>query len=134
MQEVMEPAVGQVYEGTRQEKLYQILYIDNQVVLLRCEDAGHDGRSANRIERRVHFDSQLQSGFFEYKPDSNLDVLTESKQDWSEVSYIGEKTAENLHEAGYETAIDVHQAEDDELLEVDGLGAKGLANLREYSR
>jgi len=58
----------------------------------------------------------------------------EEEEDWSEVSYIGEKTAQNLHDAGFETNLDIQQADEAELLMVDGLGAQGLQNLIEFAR
>lgn len=134
LQEHVDPEAGQVYRGSRHGELYQILYVDEQIVLLRSEDSGRNGENAHRIERRVHFNDQIENGWFEYQPDSNLDMLSFSKKDWTDVAYVGEKAAENLHDAGYETNLDIQQASDDELLEVDLVGQKGAAKLKEYSR
>jgi hypothetical protein len=124
-----EPEVAQVYEHTRNNEHYQILYVDEQVVLLRSEDKRHDEENGHRIERRVHFDKQVESGYLEYRPDSDLDMIEFTVQDWSEVNHIGEKTTEALHDGGYETNLDIQQASEAELLMVDGLGAAGLENL-----
>jgi ERCC4-type nuclease len=128
----VEPAVGQVYEHT--DTQYQVLYCDEQVVLLRTSDEGRSGDNTHRIERRVYFEKQVESGWFNYLPDSDLDMMSFDRKDWSEVDYIGEKTSQNLHDAGYETNLDIQQADDDELLDVDGLGKGGLRNLREFAR
>jgi ERCC4-type nuclease len=130
----VEPEVAQVYEHTRNNERYQILYIDEQVVLLRSEDKRHDDENSHRIERRVHFNRQVESDYLEYRPDSDLDMIEFSIQDWSEVGYIGEKTAESLHDEGYETNLDIQQATEAELLMVDGLGAKGLENLLAFTQ
>jgi len=128
----IEPEVGQIYQ--RGDVQYQILYCDEQIVLLRSSDEGRNTDNTHRIERRVEFEKQVDSGWFEYQPDADLDMMEFEEKDWSEVDYIGAKTNENLHEAGFETALDIQQADDAGLLEVDGLGQKGLANLRRYAR
>jgi ERCC4-type nuclease len=129
-----EPEVGQIYEHTRHGERYQILYVDDQVVVLRSEDEKRNGENSHRIERRVHFDKQVESGYMEHTPESDLDMIEFSIMEWSEVSYIGDKTEENLHEAGYETNLDIQQADDSELLKVGGLGDKGLKNLRSFAQ
>lgn len=131
----VDPAVGQVYKVERNETYYQILYVDEQVVLLRSSDAHTRNKgNAHRIEKRVGFDQQVKSGWFVHQPDSELDMTSHTECDWSNVSYIGEKTNENLHENGYETTLDIQQAQDDDLLSVSGLGQKGLQQLRSYAR
>lgn len=127
-----EPEVAQIYE-TKRGNVYQILYVDEQVVLLRDTEEGRDGNNIHRVERRTTFEAEVESGKFEHQPDSDLDMMNFSEIDWSDVSYIGEKTSENLHDAGFKTNLDIQQADDDELLDVDGLGKGGLKNLKEYA-
>lgn len=131
---VVEPAVGQVYQTSRTDEHVQILFVDDEVVLLRCESSRRGGENSHRLERRVAFEKAVESDQFEHKPDSDIDLIQAEERDWSGVDYIGEKTAENLHDDGYETAIDIKQADEAELLMVSGLGAKGLDNLREFAR
>jgi ERCC4-type nuclease len=50
------------------------------------------------------------------------------------VSYIGETTKENLHNDGFKGVMDIQMADDEELLEVDGLGNAGLENLRGFAQ
>ena len=130
----VEPAVGQVYQRDRTGERLQILYVDDEVVLFRCENEGRNGNNTHRIEQRVAFEKGVEAGQFEYKPDSSIDMIQSEKQDWSEVSYIGEKTKQNLHDSGFETNLDIQQADEAELLMIDGLGAKGLQNLIEFAR
>lgn len=131
---IVEPAVGQIYETHRTGERLQIVYIDDEVILLRCEDSGRNNNSSHRLERRVAFEQKIEAGQFEYKPDCDIELVDSEEQDWSEVSYVGEKTSDNLKEAGYETNLDIQQAEDVDLLNVDGVGQSGLQNLREFAR
>lgn len=128
----VEPAVGQIYEASRRGEKYQIIYVDDQVVFLRCDTSGRRGNSSHRMEQRSNFDDELEAGFFEHLPDSDLDMMEPDERDWADVAYIGKKTAYKLHRNGFKTALDVQQAENNELLEVDGLGKAGLDNLREF--
>lgn len=86
------------------------------------------------MEKRSAFNNKVAAGQFEYQPDSDLDMLSNVKVDWSEVSYIGNQTEENMYEAGFRTVLDIQQASDDDLLNVDGLGNGGLSNLREFAQ
>jgi len=130
----VEPKAGQIYENARRGELYQLLYVDDQIVLMRSEEEKSHGDNGHRIERRVHFNNQIDHDFMEHRPESSLDMLTEHVAEWAEVSYIGETTEQALYDAGYETTLELQQADDDELLAVSGVGQKGLINLREFSR
>jgi hypothetical protein len=131
IQEV-DPEVAQIYEDSRVGGRYQILYIDDQVVLLRAEEEGRRGKGVHRVEERGHFVKSIESGRFKYRPDSNLDMMGLEDEDWTDLDHIGEKTNENLHEAGINTTLDVQQAEEGELLDVNGLGKMGLASIDAY--
>lgn len=131
----VDPTVGDVFESVRSGDAYQIIYIDEQIVLLRCNRPGHNHGGGHRMENRTGFNDKVAAGQLEHKPDSDLDMLSDVGVDWAvEVDYIGDKTTENMHEAGFRTVLDVQQASDDELLDVDGLGNGGLSNLREYAQ
>lgn len=130
----VEPQTAQVYRDGRNNDAHQILYIDEQIVLLRCSGTRRDGEYPHRIERRTHFDKQVEEGHFTYQPDSDVDLMDFDQIDWSEVPYVGEKTAANLHEAGYSTIIDIQNAEEGELTDVDGVGSTGAENLREFAQ
>jgi ERCC4-type nuclease len=129
-----DPEVAQVYKEDRSGELYQIIYVDAQIVLLRGERARRDGENIHRLEMRSQFNEQVKSNRLELQPDSDIDLLSLTGKAWSEVDYIGEKTAENLHDEGFSTIVDVRQAKDEELLSVDGLGKSGLKNLRSFAQ
>jgi ERCC4-type nuclease len=130
----VETEVAQVYQVREDGPVYQVVYVDDQIVLMRSSDTGRKGNNTHRIEGRKGFENQRDSGWFEYLPDSDVDLLSFEEQDWSEVPYIGQQTAENLVEAGYETILDIQKADDGDLLEVDGVGNGGAENLREFSQ
>lgn len=130
----VETAIKQVYKQTRSGTIYQVIYVDDQVTLLRSEDTGRNGDSAHRIEKRGHFEDCRDSGWFEHQPDSDIDLTSFEAEDWSDVATIGGQTAENLLEVGFETKLDVRQADDSELLDVDGIGNSGVKNLRKFTR
>jgi ERCC4-type nuclease len=125
---------GQIYLVERNEDYYQVLYADEQVVLLRSDDPGRNGGNVHRIERRGDFEQQVKSGWFVYQPDSDLDMISFSEVEWSQVSQIGVKTEENLHAAGFKTNLDIQQADDSELLDISGVGPTGKDNLRKFAR
>jgi len=128
---IREPQIGDVYSG-RDEYYYQVLYVDDQVVLLRDQQESDSGENYHRIERRSSFEMMIDAGHFEYEPDVEIDLRSDTVLDWSEVGQIGEKTSSNLHDAGYTTRTDIQLADDDELLAVNGVGQKGLSNLKQF--
>jgi hypothetical protein len=130
----IDPEPGQVYKIERNDDYYQLLYVDEQVVLLRSDEPGRAGGNVHRIERRIEFEKQVDSGWFVYQPDSDLDMISFDEIDWTDVNHIGEKTSDNLHKAGYVNRLDIQQATDSELLDVDRLGPGGLSNLKEYAQ
>jgi ERCC4-type nuclease len=132
--DAVEPSYRQVYQISDRNESYQILYIDDSIVLLRGKDSNRGREVFHRIERRDDFDKQIESGYFEYLPNSDMDVVTDEIQDWSEVSYIGETTKENLHNDGFKGVMDIQMADDEELLDVEGLGNAGLENLRGFAQ
>jgi hypothetical protein len=131
-----EPQVEQVYEDTRSSgnELYQIVYLDGQIVLFRSEKEKSNGDNYHRMEKRSAFDGLVEAGRLKLRPDSDLDLICMDGIDWTDVSYIGKETAENLNKEGYRTVVDVRQADDAELLMIDGLGAGGLENLRDFAQ
>jgi hypothetical protein len=128
----VEPAVGQIYKHEARGEMYQILFAYEGVVLLRSDTTGRKSGNAHRIEQREAFENQVEAGYFEHLPDSDLDLIDAETEEWSEVKFVGKKTAYKLHRNGFETKLDIQQAEDDELLDVSGLGEAGLENLRDY--
>jgi len=130
----VETAFKQIYEAQRSGMMYQVLYADDQIVLLRSDDSSRNNQNGHRIERRSHFEAQRESDWFNLKADSDLDMTDFDTVEWSDVDYIGAKTEQNLHDAGIETVLDVRQADDDTLLGINGLGNAGLENLRDFAQ
>lgn len=127
------PEVAQIYEDDRNGKLLQLLYVDEQVVLFRSEEQKRRSEDhAHRLMPRPGFDRQVEADRLKHRPDSDLDVLELAESKWEEVDHIGQKTADNLREAGFNTVIDVRQADEAKLLTIDGLGVAGLDNLQQF--
>jgi len=130
-----DPERGDVYNDGRSDTRMQMLLYGDQVVVLRLNtESRHKDGYVHRLARRTEFDKNVDAGRYEYLPDSDLDLLGQTTTDWTEVPYVGEKTAQNLIDAGFESSVDVVQASDSELLAVDGLGQAGLENLKEFAQ
>ena len=130
--ETREPQVLDVYESTH-GSIYQVLYVDEQIVLLRDQQE-RDGSNIHRMDSRTDFEAMTEQGRMELQADSDLDLTDATTVEWDDVDLIGEATASNLIDAGYETKLDIAVADDDELLGIDGVGQKGLRNLREFTQ
>ena len=129
----IEPKLKDVYKS-HTDSLYQVFYVDDQIVLLRDEQTSDTGQHYHRMEKRSDFEMMVDAGQLVLQPDSELDLSGESKTDWSQVDLIGAKTSSNLHDAGYTIPFEVQMANDSELLAIGGLGQKGLENLREFTQ
>lgn len=125
-----EPEVTDVYESTH-GNIYQVVFINDEAVFLKDQQK-QNGRHIYRPEARSAFEDMIDQGRMEHKPDSDVDMATAPDTDWSEVDLIGEKTSERLNERGFSNPLEIQTATDEELLDVSGLGQKGLRNLREY--
>lgn len=128
----VDPEVGMVYQDSRGDDRYEVCYADPEVVVLKCETTDSTGTHHHRLEPRAQFMRAVEADRFELCPDVELELATTPEQDWTNVAYIGAQTNGNLHDAGYRTHQDIHEASDKALLAVDGLGQAGLSNLREY--
>jgi hypothetical protein len=127
-----DPSPGDIYGDDRTNELYEIIYIDKQVALLRSQYAAERGHY-HRMEPRKQFDKQVDHGRLSFQPEADID-LRNNAVDWSNVGNIGDKTKRHLHEAGYKQPTDIQQASDEELLNISGIGSASLTNLREYTQ
>jgi hypothetical protein len=127
-----DPSPGDIYSDDRTNELYEIIYVDKQVALLRSQYATERG-NYHRMEPRKQFDKQVAHGRLSFQPEADID-LRDDAVDWSDVNNIGDKTKRNLHEAGYKQPTDIQQASDEELLNISGIGSASLTNLREYTQ
>lgn len=130
----VEPEIEQVYQSQRSGEFFQIIYVDEEVVLLRCSNAGRNGQNTHRIERRVGFEKNIEAGLLEYKPESDLDMLSFDEVDWTEVPHIGEQAKENLYDEGFKTALDIQQASQEEIEAVPWVGELGANHLKQFAR
>lgn len=62
---------------------------------------------------------------------SKTESVPEGEESYDFSPILGERADDALHSEGYDTPEDVRGASDDELLEVDGIGPKTVAKLRE---
>lgn len=90
---------------------------------LRDDYAETDGRTA------THKASALQEAIDLLQSDGQTD--DNETVDFESVDGIGAGTASNLRSAGYTVKGDIRSADDDELLEIGGVGEGNLSNLRE---
>lgn len=158
--------IGQVYADSRTGDLTKVIYLDEDVSLMRDEDGHH------RIDSRSNFDTNVGSGRFKLAPDEEfgyagrmealldaqerysekdgrtsdhkaqalseaVSLLTEETSqfeevEFSDVSGVGDATADRLRNAGYTTVEDVERASDEELLTVRGVGDGNLSNMRAH--
>lgn len=81
------------------------------------ENGGGSRKAKHRMEA---FDDAIEA----------MMTLNPTNIDWSTVDGVGAKTAQNLDEAGFETDVAVQQAEDEQLLDVGGVGQKNLDNIK----
>lgn len=129
----VEPATGQIYRIGRDKVQHKLLIVTNQIVVAKSVEPRRGGGNVHRLFRRSAFNDQIEYGWAEHEPDSDLEMIDDAKIDWSKVDLIGESTTDNLHGAGFKNWLDVQKATDSELLEVSGLGQGGLENLRNYT-
>lgn len=83
-----------------------------------------DGRTASHKAEAVNEVLDILDG------DESLDDM--ETVDFEQLDHIGAKTAANLVDAGYTTKGDIRSADDEELLDVSGIGQQALQSLRRH--
>jgi hypothetical protein len=123
----------QVYRDARTDELMQLVYIDCNISVLQDEKNG-----SHRLNKRSAFEDNVRSGRYSYEPDEDAFADTSEGIEgadelipFEELDSIGEKGAQNLRDAGYETRSDVVNASDEELLDVSWVGESGVQSIRE---
>jgi predicted flap endonuclease-1-like 5' DNA nuclease len=96
------------------------------------DEVAEESASSTSTESEQNTAPSTQPEEEEPTAESSSAQSDEDRVDWSDISRIGEKTAENLYEHGFETVGDVRSASDSELFDVPLLGGSGIENLREY--
>lgn len=126
---------GNIYEDDRTGTRMVLVYISDHVVLLRYEERNDDGKYYHRLERRRQFEENVGSGRYDLDGTAEVEgsgLGVGDPVELEEVSGIGAKTAERLRNAGYALDTDIERASDEELLDIGGVGAGNLENLREH--
>jgi len=123
--------IGQVYTDSRTNELTKIIYIDEDVALLRDEDGNH------RIEKRKSFDRNVGAGRFKLSPDEEfgyagrMEALLDAQEQYSEKD--GRKPshkAEALSEAVSLLTEETSSFKEVEFETVDGIGNATASRLR----
>jgi ERCC4-type nuclease len=127
---MLEIEKGQEYKN--RGEVYRVEHVNQEVVLLQ------DARKNHRLERREYFETCVDEGFFEPQHDV-VQEKTITKKDSSsqevpfeKISWVGEKGAKSLREAGFETAEKIQRASDERLMRCDSVGETGVNNIREW--
>lgn len=119
---------GQVYADSRTDDEVQLVYLDNDHVLLKDTT----DKKARLLQRR-DFEKYVGSG--RYEAVGEVETTGEAAYtavDFTKISGVGKKTARALQATGYATAEDVLRADRDELLAVKGVGQSNLDNIFEF--
>jgi hypothetical protein len=123
---------GQVYTDARTGESLHLIFLDELNVLLRSTE----DQSA-RLGNRKQFEKDVGSGRYTVTGEVDViaDVVSDGRHtaiDWTDVSGVGQTTAVALQKAGYTTDRDILAEADDVLLDIRGVGAGNLCNMREY--
>jgi len=129
------------------ETVYEIEYENDSIILLREENEG-----MHRLEDKSQFEKELESGWFETVEEQ---VVPEATVETSEpedneqekeatgenneiellsVGGVGEQTAQNLKEGGYNEAESISKARLGQLKAVNGVGTSTAKNLQEAAQ
>lgn len=121
--EIIPLETGQHYKHKR-GSIYTIEYLNEDIVLL------YDGQNY-RLEKRMYFVAELDSGMYELDPDVEV-IHSDVKIPFEEIDGIGEVSLESLERHGIRTVEHFTYATDKKLLTLDGLGQKNIDNIRNW--
>lgn len=126
---------GQLYEESRNGEIYEVEYVNDDIVLLQYGNDNH------RIESRDYFESCIDGDYFEPQevvPEIDDEEVSESDDNASEeishedIDWLGEKGEDSLRRAGLSTASDIERASDDRLLQCNSVGETAVENIRDW--
>lgn len=121
---------GQMYVDSRTDTHLHLVYMDDEVVLLKDQDRG-----GNRLEQLKSFKKAVGAGRFKLTGDVETPgeiAESESAIDFTQVDGVGQTTATSLIRAGFRLPRDIKRADRDELLAIRGVGEGNLQNIKEY--
>jgi hypothetical protein len=127
---------GDIVEDTRTGSQYEVIFEDQQSILLRNE--------YTRLEERGPFETNLDAGRFKIQNEdiktrevdsdaSDGDENNSKEVPLEEIDNVGEVSASNLRDRGLVTEEDFQRASDDKILSCRGVGKKALNNIRDYA-
>lgn len=85
-------------------------------------DVSFSGGNEELLDQTVDFSDELD--------DLNTVPAAVVDAELTDITGVGETRAEALAEAGFESATDVYMADDEELLDVHGIGPRALSQIR----
>lgn len=124
--------------GTRRE-LDVTIGADRYKLDAETEPWGNTGLLQRVLERAAEYDSEggRKQDHYAKAMREAVEILKDTGAadahetvDFESIDRVGEKTANRLRAAGYRTRQDVRRASDAELLDVTGVGASSLENIR----
>lgn len=127
---MLEIEQGQQYEN--RGELYEVEHVNDEIVLLQ------DATKNHRLERREYFETCVDEGFFEPQHEVVKEEAITKESDsgqevpFGEISWVGEKAASSLRDAGFETAEKIQRASDERLMKCDSVGETGVNNIRDW--
>lgn len=129
-----ELSIGHVYEDSRSDEELLVVYLDDDVALLRDRDGNH------RLEPRKPFEMNVGSGRYSFEPEAEpfgetgrLDRVLDRAEEYDEregrkASHYAEALREAVAILSDEVSPDDREPVD--LEEVDGIGSKTASRLR----
>jgi hypothetical protein len=70
-----DPSIDDIYQGSRDGEYLQIVYIDDQIAVLRSERTHRNSdRHVHRFSPRHQFDQQVEHDRLEHSPDADVDI------------------------------------------------------------
>lgn len=124
MNEIQQPIKEEQHYEHKRGQIYTVEHLNDDIALL------YDGRHY-RLERRKYFEREVESGMYELKPDLEINQSDEEIP-LHEIDLVGDVAIESLNRVGITTPKQFDYVTDEEILKLDGVGKKSLANIREW--
>lgn len=125
----MHPIKQDQHYKSNRGRIYRVKFCDNEVVLLE-ENENH------RLEKRSYFEECIREGFFNLQEDMEVVQNVENGDEevpFEDIDWVGEVGASSLRSKGLRTREDIMRVSDERILDCDGIGEKGLNNIREWT-
>jgi len=127
-------AQNQKYEDDRNGLIYEVLFVNSDIVVL------NDGRGNHRLDERDAFEHNIEAGRME--PEGSVERTEEDVTQTNseavevpleEIEWVGEVGIESLQEHDITTVKAFNRTSDSHILgQCRGIGEKGLNNIRDW--